>query len=185
MAKTVIQRRTTQSVAREIKAHGTKKIRAEYAELRKIANKRIQRAQAQGELSDVPLFKTTREVSTDLSRLAKEYSAVTKFLTSKRSTAAGRAESKRKTVKSLKEIGYENVSERNVDLFNSFMENFRRKYEMDTPEGKKLLMDSDFALEVFDVISEDFTSRTNSRSMSRMFNNYLRDNGMHDYIVKL
>lgn len=185
MAKTVIQRRTTQSVAREIKAHGTKKIRAEYAELRKIANKRIQRAQAQGELSDVPLFKTTREVSSDLSRLAKEYSAVTKFLTSKKSTAAGRAESKRKTVKSLKEIGYENVSERNVDLFNSFMENFRRKYEMDTPEGKKLLMDSDFALDVFDRMVDDFTPKTNVRVMSRMFNNFLRSNGMADYIVKL
>ena len=72
--------------------------------------------------------------------------------------------------------------EKNVDLFGVFMENFRRKYELDTPEGKRLLMDSDFALEAYDAISEKFTSKTNARSMSRMFNQYLRDEGREDLI---
>lgn len=181
------ERVTVQKAARAIsKRGGEKQIRAEYSRLRKIANQRIARAQRTGELKDETLFDAAREIRKgDTERLAKAYSEVTKFLTSKRSTEYGRAEIRRKTAESLQKIGYEGISEKNVDLFGKFMENFRRKYETDTPEGKKLLMDSDFAVEAFDAISERFTSRTNSRAMSRYFNQYLRDDGLEEWIVLL
>ena len=180
-----IKRRTAQSVAREITSKGAAKVRKEYSELRRLANERIERAQAVGDLRDMTKFPDTRTAAKDPATLAKEYSQLTKFLSSKRSTEAGRAEIRRHEAAKITELGYENVTEENVDLFNQFMENFRRKYEMETPEGKKLLMDSDFAVEAFDQISERFTERTNARSMSRMFNNYLREQGMGDYIKRL
>lgn len=175
-------KRSVQTIMREINRHGTKGIRAEYAELRKIANKRIARAQKTGALSDLEPFPTTKSLGSDTERIAKAMSSVLKFLSGKKSTARGRAETRAKTVKSLEKIGYDGITEKNVDLFGQFMENFKRKYELDTPEGKRLLMDSDFAVEVFDTISEHFTSKTNARSMSRMFNQYLRDEGREDLI---
>ena len=178
---------TVQKAARAIsKRGGEAQIRKEYSRLRKIANDRIKRAQRGGELLDEDAFASLREIRKgDTERLAKAYSNVTKFLTSKRSTEYGRAEIRRKTVESLGKLGYEGISEKNVDLFGKFMENFRRKYETETPEGKKLLMDSDFAVEAFDAISERFTSRTNSRAMSRYFNQYLRNEGLEEWIVSL
>lgn len=181
------ERVTVQKAARAIsKRGGEAKIRKEYSRLREIANDRIKRAQRNGELMEEDVFGSLREIRKgDTERLAKAYSNVTKFLNSKRSTEYGRAEIRQKTVESLKNLGYEGISTGNVDLFGKFMENFRRKYETETPEGKKLLMDSDFAVEAFDAISERFTSRTNSRAMSRYFNQYLRDEGMEEWIVTL
>ena len=181
-----IERRTAQNISRQIaKDKGMKQARAEYAELRKIANKRIQRAYADEQLKDVDLFPTTRDLGKDKVKFAKTYSMLTKFLTDKRSTAAGRAEISAKRANTLTELGYEGVTPDNSRLFDDFMENFRRKYEEETPQGKKLLMDSDFAIEAFDHISERFTGKTNARSMSRMFNEYLREQGRADLIKYL
>lgn len=160
--------------------------RREYAELRKIATKRIKRAQAVGELLDEPLpIKTGDIPKNDAGALAKAIRSVQKFLGSKRSTAAGRAETRRKTVETMKQLGYENIDERNAKLFGDYMEMWRRKYEQDTPDGRRMLFDSDKAVEIFDEIAERFTDRTNSRSMSRMFNDYLRAQGREDLIVRL
>lgn len=184
MAK--IERKTVQSISRGIKRDkGFAKARREYAELRKIANKRIQRAHADKQLKDVDIFPTTRELVHDKAKFAKTYSMLTKFLTDKRSTAAGRAEISRKRANTLTDLGYEGVTPDNSRLFDDFMENFRRKYEEETPQGKKLLMDSDFAVEAFDHISERFTGKTNVRAMSRMFNEYLRKQGREDLIKHL
>lgn len=181
-----IERRTAQNISRQIaKDKGMKQARAEYAELRKIANKRIQRAHADEQLKDVDLFPTTRDLGKDKVKFAKIYSMLTKFLTDKRSTAAGRNAISVQRAETMQGLGYEGVTPNNARLFDEFMENFRRKYETETPDGKKLLMDSDFAVEAFDQISERFTRKTNARSMSRMFNEYLREQGREDLIVRL
>ena len=160
--------------------------RAEYAELRKIAVKRIQRAQARGELANDAMPIKTKDIpQNDAGALAKAIRDVQRFLSSKRSTAAGRSEIRSKTVQTLKEIGFENVNERNAKLFGDYMEMWRRKYEQDTPDGRKMLFDSDKAVEIFDTISERFTNKTNVQSMSRMFNDYLRAEGQEDLIVYL
>lgn len=180
------ERRTPQNISRQIaKPRGLKQAQKEYAELRKVANKRIQRAHNDNMLKDYDLFPTAKELGADKVKFAKTYSMLTKFLTDKRSTAAGRAEISQKRAKKLTDLGYEGVTPDNSRLFDDFMENFRRKYEQETPQGKTLLMDSDFALEVFDLISERFTAKTNARSMSRMFNDYLRNQGREDLIKYL
>ena len=181
-----IERQTAQKISRQIKTDkGMAKARREYAELRKIANKRINRAHSDEQLKDIDLFPTTRELGQDKAKFAKTYSLLTKFLTDKRSTAAGRADISRQRAQTMQKIGYEGVTPDNSRLFDEFMENFRRKYETETEDGKRLLMDSDFAVEAFDQISERFTGRTNARSMSRMFNQYLREQGREDLIKRL
>lgn len=156
--------------------------RKEYARLRKIANKRINRAQNAGDLLDVEAFPETRGIN-DTGDLAKALVSVKKFLESRESTAAGRKEITRERVEKLQAMGYETVSVDNAKLFNDFMEMWRIKYQLDTSAGRKLTMDSDFAAEIFDRISERFTNRTNKSAMSRYFNDYLRSTGNEDLIV--
>lgn len=158
--------------------------RKEYARLRKIANKRIMRAQNAGDLLDVEAFPETRGIN-DTGDLAKALVSVKKFLESRESTAAGRKAITRERVEKLQAMGYETVSVDNAKLFKDFMEMWRIKYQMDTSAGRKLTMDSDFAAEIFDRISEKFTNRTNKSAMSRYFNDYLRSTGNEDLIVYL
>lgn len=156
--------------------------RKEYARLRKIANKRIMRAQNAGDLLDVEAFPETRGIN-DTGDLAKALVSVKKFLESRESTAAGRKAITRERVEKLQAMGYETVSVDNAKLFNDFMEMWRIKYQLDTSAGRKLTMDSDFAAEIFDKISERFTNKTNKSAMSRYFNDYLRSTGNEDLIV--
>ena len=158
--------------------------RKEYARLRKIANKRITRAQNAGDLLDVEAFPETRGIN-DTGDLAKALVSVKKFLESRESTAAGRKEITRERVEKLRAMGYETVSVDNAKLFKDFMEMWRIKYQLDTSAGRKLTMDSDFAAEIFDKISERFTNKTNKSAMSRYFNDYLRSTGNEDLIVYL
>lgn len=134
-----------------------KAIRAEYSELRKIANKRIKRAQAKGELMDVEQFQTTKSIMSGADsnvNLVKSYNEVVKFLNSKRSTAKGREEIRKKTRETLQKLGYQGITEENDKLFGEFMNEWRAKYEQDTTVGKKLFGDSEQAAEFFDRISE-------------------------------
>lgn len=158
--------------------------RKEYARLRKIANKRIMRAQNAGDLLDVEAFPETRGIN-DTGDFAKALVSVKKFLESRESTAAGRKEITRERVEKLQAMGYETVSVDNAKLFKDFMEMWRIKYQLDTSAGRKLTMDSDFAAEIFDKISERFTNKTNKSAMSRYFNDYLRSTGNEDLIVYL
>lgn len=134
-----------------------KAMRAEYSELRKIANKRIKRAQAKGELMDVEQFRTTKSIMSGADsnvNLVKSYNEVVKFLNSKRSTAKGREEIRAKTRETLQKLGYQGITEENDKLFGEFMNEWRSKYEQDTTVGKKLFGDSEQAADFFDRISE-------------------------------
>lgn len=134
-----------------------KAMRVEYSELRKIANKRIKRAQAKGELMDVDQFQTTKSIMSGADsnvNLVKSYNEVVKFLNSKRSTAKGREEIRAKTRETLQKLGYQGITEENDKLFGEFMNEWRAKYEQDTTVGKKLFGDSEQAAEFFDRISE-------------------------------
>ena len=134
-----------------------KAMRAEYSELRKIANKRIKRAQAKGELMDVEQFRTTKSIMSGADsnvNLVKSYNEVVKFLNSKRSTVKGREEIRKKTRETLQKLGYQGITEENDKLFGEFMNEWRAKYEQDTTVGKKLFGDSETAAEFFDRISE-------------------------------
>ena len=174
-----IIRRATRAKGAELKD-----IRAEYSELRKIANKRIKRAQAQGDLLDYKQFMTTKAImkgATPVFDLAKAYSEVVKFLHSKKSTAVGRKEIRRKTRETLNRLGYKNVTDDNVKLFGDFMEKWRVAYEQDTTLGKKLLSDSDLAAEFFDSVIEEMTNdkqRTNAEKLFYLFKKWVALEGV-------
>lgn len=176
--------RSVQAVMRRLtrgKGEAIPAARKEYARLRKIANQRITRAQNAGDLLDVETFPETRGID-DTGDLAKALVSVRKFLESRESTAAGRRAITRERVEKLEKLGFETVTVDNEKLFKDFMEMWRVKYQLDTSQGRKLTMDSDFAAEIFDKISERFTSRTNKSAMSRYFNDYLRASGNEDLI---
>lgn len=170
-----------------------KAMRAEYSELRKIANKRIKRAQAKGELMDVEQFRTTKSIMSgaDLNvNLVKSYNEVVKFLNSKRSTAKGREEIRKKTRETLQKLGYQGITEENDKLFGEFMNEWRAKYEQDTTVGKKLFGDSEQAAEFFDRISERINRGEvdrNAVGIRRLFDRWVksRERSMRRRMKKL
>lgn len=170
-----------------------KEIRAEYSELRKIANKRIKRAQAKGELKDVEQFQTTKSIMSGADsnvNLVKSYNEVVKFLNSKRSTAKGREEIRKKTRETLQKLGYQGITEENDKLFGEFMNEWRAKYEQDTTVGKKLFGDSEQAAEFFDRISERINRGEidrNAVGIRRLFDRWVksRERSMRRRMKKL
>lgn len=164
-----------QLIRRATRADGAElqDIRAEYSELRKIANKRIKRAQAKGDLLDMEQFTTTTAImkgANPVINLAKAYSEVVKFLNAKVSTAKGRKEVRRKTVETLNNIGYKNITEDNARLFGEFMEKWRVAFEQETTMGKKLLFDSDSAVEFFDSAMEKIIDNKQRANAEKLFN---------------
>ena len=170
-----------------------KAIRAEYSELRKIANKRIKRAQAKGELMDVEQFQTTKSIMSGADsnvNLVKSYNEVVKFLNSKRSTAKGREEIRKKTRETLQKLGYQGITEENDKLFGEFMNEWRAKYEQDTTVGKKLFGDSEQAADFFDRISERINRGEidrNAVGIRRLFDRWVksRERSMRRRMKKL
>lgn len=170
-----------------------KAMRAEYSELRKIANKRIKRAQAKGELVDVEQFRTTKSIMSGADsnvNLVKSYNEVVKFLNSKRSTAKGREEIRKKTRETLQKLGYQGITEENDKLFGEFMNEWRAKYEQDTTVGKKLFGDSEQAAEFFDRISERINRGEidrNAVGIRRLFDRWVksRERSMRRRMKKL
>ena len=170
-----------------------KAIRAEYSELRKIANKRIKRAQAKGELMDVEQFRTTKSIMSGADsnvNLVKSYNEVVKFLNSKRSTVKGREEIRKKTRETLQKLGYQGITEENDKLFGEFMNEWRAKYEQDTTVGKKLFGDSEQAAEFFDRISERINRGEidrNAVGIRRLFDRWVksRERSMRRRMKKL
>lgn len=171
--------------------------RKEYTRLRDIARKRILRAQAKGQLLDVELPPTLKEIeeavkkaretgtfeygnegqaSKSLGRaISKEKTSMKKFLQSERSTERGRANIDRKRLEGYKKAGYTNINESNEQKFARFMKHMINKYTMDTPDGKKLLHDSDTIAQFFDdMIEEDrVNEKTRLSDLVRMFNRWV------------
>lgn len=191
-----IPKQTTvqQLMRRVLRGQGeVKAMRAEYSELRKIANKRIKRAQAKGELMDVEQFRTTKSIMSGADsnvNLVKSYNEVVKFLNSKRSTAKGREEIRKKTRETLQKLGYQGITEENDKLFGEFMNEWRAKYEQDTTVGKKLFGDSEQAAEFFDRISERINRGEidrNAVGIRRLFDRWVksRERSMRRRMKKL
>lgn len=166
-----------------------KAIRAEYAELRKIANKRIKRAQEKGDLLDVEQFQTTKSImnsADSVANLIKAHHQVVVFLNSKRSTAKGREEIRQKTRETYEAIGYKDVILENDRMFSEFMEQWRIRYEQDTTIGKKLFSDSDKAAEFFDAhferikeYGEKNKENPNAVKLRRIFDRWLKSQQRH------
>ena len=148
--------------------------RAEYTRLRDIARKRIQRAQAKGELLDMEMPSKLADIK-NTRQLDKELSKLKKFLNSPFSTSKGRKEQQKKRFEGYKKAGYTNINEKNENLFKQFMKHMTQVYTTMTPDGKKLLHDSDTFVEFFDqMVEEDrVNEKTRLSDLVRMFNKWV------------
>lgn len=145
--------------------------RKEYTRQRDIVRKRILRAQAKGELLNQEIPPKLSEIKTGR-QLSKELRQMEKFISSSYSTAQGRSQMKEKRFEGYRKVGYTNITETNEQKFQKFMNHMIKKYTMDTPEGKKLLHDSDTIASFFDELVEEdrVHERTRLSDLVRMFN---------------
>ena len=110
-----------------------KEARAEYRRLRKVIQSRAKSFERAGltdnetyrDIANIPMLselKNRRE-------LGKAMSDARKFLERKKSTVRGYKEVRREITNSLNEIGYDFITEKNVESFGRFMEWFRKTRE--------------------------------------------------------
>ncbi len=158
-----------------------KQARAEYSRMRDMVRKRILRAQAKGELLDKELPPTLKELDAlkgnkSIGRaLARERTAMEKFIGSPQSTAKGRAELKVKRFEGYKKRGYDNITESNEKKFTKFMKHMIKKYKDKTPQGKRVWHDSDSFASFFDDLVENDKVHEETRlsDLVRMFNRWV------------
>lgn len=103
--------------------------RAEYARLRAVAQKRIQRLQSagykiQGPTSFKPLPRGASEAD-----IYKSLADVARFISQKSSTISGRKEAIRKMVKKMQSHKYDFINERNAEEFGEFMKEAKKHDE--------------------------------------------------------
>ena len=155
---------------------GYAQMRKDYTRLRDIEQKRLRRAQAAGYNVAAPDVPTLKEIGSDRAALAAEYSRLSKLVESKSSHLPELRNEASKRVATFQELGYSFVTEENELQFGQFMGYMIEKYSQDTPDGKKLLLDSDIIVEGFDYVREH-TKSSNHATISRLFNQFLRNEG--------
>lgn len=162
--------------------------RADYTRLRDIAVKRIKRAQSRGQLLSQEMPAKLSEIGDSPANLARAYAEVSQFLLSKRSTQTGRDEIQRAQMAKLKQYGYQ-IPDNEIlwDKFGEFMRQFRVKYEYEEDKARRYRFDSNFAISIFDTMVETDKIKvtSNASSISRAFNNWLRENGLDDYVMTM
>lgn len=179
MAKTSLPTITNlQTLRRRVATEsGLKEIRRDYSRLRSAMQKRIKRAQASGYLEHGVDIPTLKDIGDDSAGLAAEYSRLSKLLQSSYGSVKGIKEAAQKRVETFQSLGYDFVTEENELQFGRFMGYMVNKYSEETPDGKKLLLDSDVIVEGFDYVAER-TKSQNHATISRLFNDYLRQEGL-------
>lgn len=179
MAKTSLPTITNlQTLRRRVATESSlKEIRGDYSRLRSAMQKRVKRAQAAGYLEHGVAIPTLKEIGSDSSALAYEYSRLSKLLQSAYGSVGGIREAAEKRVATFQDLGYDFVTEENELQFGRFMGYMVKKYSEDTPDGKKLMLDSDIIVEGFDYVAER-TKSQNHATISRLFNDYLREEGL-------
>ena len=150
-----------------VKRHESE-MRKQYTRLRDLEVKRIKRAQEAGYLKGGVEIPTLKQIGRDPAALASEYSRLSKLV-------ALREESS-KRVETFQQLGYDFVTEENELQFGEFMGYMIEKYSTETPDGKKLLLDSDIIVEGFEYVQER-TKSSNHSTLSRLFNDFLRLEG--------
>lgn len=150
--------------------------RKEYSDIRSLLNKRLKRAKSAGYLENFGYFPKLKDIP-NRQALAMQLSQARAFYENPLSTSAGRRSREESIVETLHEHGFEGINRKNFRQFKTFMNKMKERYTIDTPNGRKSLYDSDKAVEAFEEISERFTSKTNTSSMMRYFNEWLDAGG--------
>lgn len=155
---------------------GVAQLRKDYTRLRDAAVKRVKRAQEAGYLSSGLNIPTLKEIGKSPADLASEYSRLSKFLESSSGSLTGMREEASKRVQTFQKLGYDFVTPENELQFGKFMGYMIEKYSTETPDGKKMLLDSDIIVEGFDYVREH-TKSSNHATISRLFNQFLELSG--------
>lgn len=156
---------------------GFKELKKEYTRLRDIEQKRIKRMQEAGYLKkNAPQIPTLKEIGKNPAALASEFSKLSKMVENENFRLSELRSESLQRVETFNKLGYDFVTEKNELQFGNFMEYMIEKYSTETPEGKKLLLDSDIIVEGFDYVQER-TKSSNHSTISRLFNQYLRQEG--------
>ncbi len=150
-------------------------LKAEYARLRPIAQKRIGRASKDKGISKFEIFqqdfKKTRELSEDEIVLALK--EVQKFLADPRTTIKGAEKYRREQISTLREHGYDFVDAANYFDFATFMGNVQTAY-------RALGLPSDEVAEMFDDLAEK--QDVNPDQLASDFNSWVQTQLANDDI---
>lgn len=151
-------------------------MRKQYTRLRDLEVKRIKRAQEAGYLKGGVEIPTLKQIGRDPAALASEYSRLSKLVETQSLRVGALREESSKRVETFQQLGYDFVTEENELQFGEFMGYMIEKYSTETPDGKKLLLDSDIIVEGFEYVQER-TKSSNHSTLSRLFNDFLRLEG--------
>lgn len=151
-------------------------MRKAYTRLRDLEVKRIKRAQEAGYMSKGVEIPTLKQIGHDPAALASEYSRLSKLVESSSMRVGAMREESSRRVETFRKLGYTFVTEENELQFGEFMGYMIDKYSQDTPDGKKLLLDSDIIVEGFEYVQEH-TKSSNHSTISRLFNQFLEISG--------
>lgn len=156
-----------------------KALRRDYTRLRDTAVKRVKRAQEAGYWKKGHEIPTLQEIGNDPADLAYEYSRLSKFLESSSSSIKNLRKESAKRVASFQELGYDFVTTENEMDFGEYMGYMIDKYSEETPDGKKLLIDSDQIVEAYEYISEN-RKKGSASELETLFNEFRRLKGYED-----
>ena len=156
---------------------GVKQLRKDYSRLRSAMQKRVKRAQEAGYLERGIHLPTLKEIGSDRAALAAEYSRLSKLVKGTKASVKELREESSKRVETFQKLGYDFVTEENELQFGKFMGYMVDKYSTETPDGKKMLLDSDIIVEGFEYVAER-TKSSNHATLSRLFNQFLRMEGI-------
>ena len=151
-------------------------MRKAYTRLRDLEVKRIKRAQDAGYMSKGVEIPTLKQIVRDPAALASEYSRLSKLVESSSMRVGAMREESSQRVETFQKLGYTFVTEENELQFGEFMGYMIEKYSQNTPDGKKLLLDSDIIVEGFEYVQEH-TKSSNHSTISRLFNQFLEISG--------
>lgn len=151
-------------------------MRKAYTRLRDLEVKRIKRAQEAGYMSKGVEIPTLKQIGRDPAALASEYSRLSKLVESSSMRVGAMREESSQRVETFQKLGYTFVTEENELQFGEFMGYMIDKYSQNTPDGKKLLLDSDIIVEGFEYVQEH-TKSSNHSTISRLFNQFLEISG--------
>ena len=154
-----------------VKRHESE-MRKQYTRLRDLEVKRIKRAQEAGYLKGGVEIPTLKQIGRDPAALASEYSRLSKLVETQSLRVGALREESSKRVETFQQLGYDFVTEENELQFGEFMGYMIEKYSTETPDGKKLLLDSDIIVEGFEYVQER-TKSSNHSTLSRLFNDFL------------
>ena len=147
-----------------------KTLRAEYARLRSIARKRLERLQSSSEFSGAQFvknwgtgFPTVKDIGKNKMAIAANLSRVSNFLNAQSSTITGIKETHAKMLENYNEVGYDFIDTSNVVQFSNFLDYLRSQHIL-------RYADSDSAYEFF---ADYRGNRSNTQEMSAAFEKWV------------